>query len=189
MSYPVPGQQPQQPQQPQVTPEQAQQAAAEQVGQVAADLGPGPQASPADLGAAALQAGAQPDEIDTGALLRTIQQMQARLTQLEQEKRAQQAPAVVTYGQALVDHVKAKVDAHPHLAANADIPITTGNDLAGRVLEAAEEAEQNPGAVKERVAELEQWVSAHARKFPHVDWGYVVELAGETAAAAAKLAA
>jgi hypothetical protein len=185
MTYPVPGQQPPQ----QVTPEQAQQAAAAQVGQVAADLGPGPQASAADLGVAAMQAGAQPGEVDAVALLNQIRAMQARLDSLEAEKRTQQAPAVVVYGQALADHVQAKVSAHPFLVGHPDNSISVGADLAQKVLDAAQDAEQNPDAVKSRVTELEQWVTAHARQFPHIDWGYVVELAGETAAAAAKLAA
>ena len=180
MSYPVPGS---------VTPQEAQQAAAEQIGVVGQDLGPGPQASAEDLGVAAMAAGAQPGEVDAGALLRQIQALQGRLEVLEQEKRADQAPAVVTYGQALADHVIAKVNAHPHLAGDPDNPIGVGADLAGRVLEAAQGAEQDPDAVVAHIDTLERWVRAHARKFPHIDWGYVLELAGETAAAAVKLAA
>jgi hypothetical protein len=181
MSYPVQGQQ--------VTPEQAQQATAEQVSAVGADLGLGQQPSAADLGAAAVQAGAQPGEVDAGQLLRTIQAMQARLDALEAEKRAEQAPAVAVYGQAVADHVNAKIAAHPHLATHPDNPITAGGPLAGRVLEAAQNAEADPAAVEGHVAELRAWVEAHARQFPHIDWGYVLELAGETAAAAGKLAA
>ena len=183
MSYPVPDANP-------VTPAEAQQAAAEQVGQVAADLGPGPQANPADLAAAAVQAGAQPGEVDAGALLRSIQALQARLDTLEAEKRAEVAPEVVKYGQALADQIIAKVDAHPHLANHPDNPLSAGRDLAAKVLDAARaETDGNTGALHGPLSDLETWVKAHARQFPHIDWAYVLELAGEAAAAAARLAA
>ena len=185
MSYPVPGPQPQP-----VTPQEAQQATAEQVTQVAADLGPGPQADPADLAAAVVQAGAQPGEVDAGALLRSIQAMQARLDVLEAEKRAEVAPEVVKYGEALAAQIVAKVDAHPHLANHPDNPLSAGRDLAVKVLDAAKsESDGNTGALDGPLAELEGWVKAHARQFPHIDWHYVLELAGEAAAAAARLAA
>ena len=177
MSYPAPGPDP-------------QQVAAEQVSQVAADLGPGPQADPADLGAAAMQAGAQPAEVDAGALLRSIQQLQSRLDTLEAEKRAEAAPDVVKFGQALADQVKAKADANPFLVSHPDNPLRQGADLADKVLAAAQaESDGNAGALEGPLAELEGWVKGHARQFPHIDWAYVLELAGEAAAAAARLAA
>lgn len=167
-----------------------QQAAAGQIGAVAADLGPGPQADPADIGAAAMAAGAAPAQVDSAALLASIQALQSRLDTLEAEKRAEAAPDVVKFGQALAEHVQAKVDAHPHLAAHPDNALRVGGDLAAKVLEAAKaEADGNPGQLEGPLAELEGWVKAHARQFPHIDWHYVLELAGEAAAAAAKLAA
>jgi len=186
MTYPAPGQEPQQT----VTPAEAQQAAAEQISAVGQDLGPGIQPAAEDLGAAAVAAGAQPDEVDAGALLRTIQQMQLRLDMLEAEKRAEQAPAVVIYGQAIADHVNAKVAAHPTLYSHPDNPLSAGGALAGAVLDAARsEADGNTGALAGPLADLEGWVKNHARQFPHIDWGYVLELAGEAAGAAGRLAA
>lgn len=175
----------------QLTPDQATAAAAEQVQGIGADLGPGPQASPETLGAQMSQAGAIPAEIDANALLRQIQAMQSRLDVLEQEKRASVAPEVVKYAQAVSDHIAAKAAAEPQLVGHPDMPLTQGTSLAGALVDAATAAAESGDASKvtRPLAEITTWVKAHAAKFPHVDWGYVLQLAEEAAGAAAKLAA
>lgn len=174
-----------------LTPEQAQAAAAEQVSGIGADLGPGPQASPETLGAQMVQSGAEPAQVDANALLRTIQAMQARLDALEAEKRASLAPEVVKYAQAVADHIAAKAAAEPALVDHPDLPLTQGTSLAGTLVDAAAAAAESGDASKlaKPLTEVTTWVRAHARRFPRVDWGYVLQLAEEAAGAAAKLAA
>ena len=68
--------------------------------------------------------------------------------------------------------------------------MAAGTYLAGKVTAAAEAVVAGePGALDGPVAELTGWVRAHAAQFPHVDWHYVLRLAEEAGAAAAKLAA
>lgn len=172
------------------TPEQAQAAVQQQVQGVAADLGPGPQAPAADLGQAMAASGASAGEVDTAALLQQIQALQRQMDAMQAEKRADLAPEVVKYAQAAADHISAKITANPHLAGEAGSILAAGSELAAKVGEAAQaEADGQAGATHGPVADLEKWVKEVAARHPGIDFGYVLQLAGEIAAAAARLAA
>jgi hypothetical protein len=173
--------------------EQAQAAAAAGVQNIGADLGAGtaPAAAPEQLGASLAASGAAPDEVDPAALLAAIRGLQAQVDAMQAEKRMEQAPALVTYAQALADHVAAKIAASPHTAADVDQPGAVGVDLANAALEAARAAAESGdiSGVKEKVDDVVGWVRAHAAKFNHIDWSYVLQLAEEIGTAAGKLAA
>lgn len=167
----------------------AAQAALQNVG---ADLGAGtaPAATPEQLGTALAASGAAPDEVDPQALLAAIRNLQAQVDAMQAEKRMEQAPALVTYAQALADHVAAKIAAHPHTAADVDMPGQAGIDLTGAALEVARAAAESgdTSAVASKVDDVVAWVRMHAKKFNHIDWSYVLQLAEEVTTAAAKLA-
>lgn len=174
--------------QPPVSPAQAQQETAAQLGSVAADLGPGPQQSPADLGAQMAASGAHPGEVDVNELLSLIRGMQGQIDQLQAAKRADDAPAVLTYAQALADHVTAKAAANPVLAVHPDHPLQAGVKLAGNVVTAAQAVvDGQTGALEGPLSELTAWVAKVAKRTPHLDWGYVLELGEEAAGAVARL--
>lgn len=170
------------------TPGQA--AVQQQVSGISADLGPGPQASPADLVAVMAAEGAHAAEVDSNALLASIRALQARVDAMEAEKKKDLAPAVMQYAQAIADHAAAKVAANPVLALHPDNPITGVTGLAQAVVAGAQAViDGNTGALQGPLSELEAWVGRHAKGFPHIDWSYVLQLAEEAAGAAVKLAA
>jgi hypothetical protein len=177
---------------PDASAEEAQAAAAAALQNVGADLGAGttPAATPEQLGVSLAASGAAPDEVDPQALLAAIRSLQSQVDQMQAEKRMEQAPALVTYAQALADHVAAKIAAHPHTAADVDLPGQAGIDLSGAVLEAARAAAESGdiSAVAGKVNDVVGWVRMHAAKFNHIDWSYVLQLAEEVTSAAAKLA-
>lgn len=181
------------PQPPQPPPQQVQQeqAARQQVQGIGADLGPGPQAAPEDLGQQMQASGAHPGEVDAAALLAEIRALQSRVDAMEADKRAEAGPDVVRYAQALADHVTAKVNANPVTAADPDLPGAAGTDLAAAALAAAKTAAESgdTAALKSKVDDVVGWVRAHAAKYNHIDWSYVLQLAGEIGVAAGKLAA
>lgn len=172
-------------------PAEAAAAAAEQVSQIGADLGMGEQPAAADLGGQLQASGAHPGEVDTAALLEQIRALQSQMDQMQADKRSEAAPAIVSYAQALADHLNAKIAANPHTAADADLPGAAGADLAGQVLEAARTAAESGDVtgLQAKVDDVVGWVRAHGVKFNHIDWTYVLQLAEEIASAAAKLAA
>lgn len=180
------------PQAPDTAAEDAQRAAAAGVQNIGADLGAGtaPAATPADLGASLAASGAAPGEVDPAELLAAIRGLQAQVDQMQAEKRLEQAPAMVTYAQALADHVQSKINAHPHTAADVDQPGQEGVDLANAALDAARAAAESGdvSGVQSKVDDVVGWVRAHSAKFNHIDWSYVLQLAEEIGAAAARLA-
>jgi len=162
------------------TPDPAQQAVQATVSGVAADLGPGPQAPASDIGAAMAAGGAQPAAPDPAAMLAQIQALQAQMAALQAEKQAGTVPDVTKYAQAAADHVAAIATANPHLAGELADGVTLSADVAAAAADGA-----HPGGT---VEELKAWVDDVAAKFPHINFGYVLQLAGEIAAAAAKIA-
>lgn len=181
----------------------ADELAAAQAAIAGANVGvTGPQVgSPTDLGLAALAAGAEAADPDPAEMLAAIRAMQARIDALEAEKRSAQAPLVVTYATALLDHLATKRAQHPVIQADPDhnygqVPNAEGLGARG-VLGAAHHlvstatvaAETGNGqGVAAELPAIQTWVQRHARRFPHVDYSYIVELAEEVAGAAAKLA-
>jgi hypothetical protein len=166
------------------------------------DLAPASTASSEDLGLSAVAAGAEAQSVDAGELLAAIRGLQAKVDALEADKRAANAPDVVKYAQALSDHLAAKSAAHPVIQADADhtwgqLPNAQGHGgsgvlgAVGKLTADAEAAAESgkPGGLAAEVGKVENWVKAHARRFPHIDYSYVLDLAAEAAGAAAKLAA
>lgn len=151
----------------------------------------GPEASGAELGMQALAAGAQAGEVDAAGLLREIRALQSQVDTLNRERHLAQAPEVVRYAEALRDHLAAKQAAHPHINADPDHSFRPVLAIAGKVVTAAGEAADSgrPGGIAGDVQQIERWVAAHARRFPHLDYSYIAELAGEVGGAAARLAA
>lgn len=188
------------------TPEELE-AARVQLTAQGADLGPAGGASDvaesgAALGMHALAAGAEAAEVDTAAMLRAIKALQSQVASLEAEKRLTSAPQVVRYAQALHDHLAVKAAQHPTVQADPDhtygqAPHEDGQGgrgvlgATGRLVAAAEAAAEtgNPGTITTDAGKVATWVQRHARRFPHIDYGYVLELAEDVAGAAAKLAA
>jgi hypothetical protein len=175
--------------------EAAAQIAAQNVGITGPQVG-----SPVDLGMAALAAGAEAADPDPGEMLRAIRQLQARIDSLEAEKRSQHAPDVVKYAQALLDHITAKRDQHPVIQADPDHSfgqVPNADGVGGRgvlggvshlVASATTAAETgDPRSVLSELGPVETWVKRHARRFPHLDYNYILELAEDVGLAAAKL--
>lgn len=146
-------------------------------------------AAPAHLGQTVLESGAMPDQIDAIALLHQIQAMQAQLDQMAAEKKAELAPDVVKYAEAAMDHLTAKAVAHPMIGADPDWNYGTGLETLAGLKEAAAEAADAaaPGRVADAAAKAEAWVRQHAAHFPHIDYGYILQLITEAGVAAAKL--
>lgn len=148
----------------------------------------------AALGFQALADGAEAANPDVGEMLATIRMMHERISQLEAAKGLDTAPAVVRYAVALFDHLSAKAAAHPVINADLDHGYAPALKLAGAARDAAAKAAETPTAAAvadtgSKVAELERWIVAHARRFPQVDYSYLIDLAAEAAGAVAKLAA
>lgn len=145
----------------------------------------------AGLGMRALADGAQAAEVDSGELLRQIRAMQDRMDALEREKRMSTAPDVVKYATALHDHLSAKAAAHPLINLDADHGWGQVLEQTASIKEAAAAAAESgqPGTLKEDLGKVEAWVSRHARRFPQIDYTYVLELAEDAAGALAKLVA
>jgi len=175
-----------------------------------ADLGPsGGSTAPNDvaesgaaLGMHALAAGAEAADVDTAAMLRAIKELSAKVSALEAEKRLASAPDVVKYAHGLHDHLLAKSYQHPGVQADADhtygqAPRESGEGgkgvlgATGRLITAAEAAADtgDPGTIAAEAAKVGTWVTRHARRFPHIDYSYVLELAEDLGGAALKLAA
>lgn len=178
---------------PQYTPEQI--AAARALLSDVGELDPAAQrdqaATPDDLAAQIHAAGAEAADPDVGALLDQIRAMQSRMDKLEAEKRAQNAPDVVKYAQALNDHLAAKAAAHPVVDANPDTSFGPGLKLTAALVSAAGDAADanKPGTLERDSDQVVRWLTQQARRAPHLDLGYLAELAGEVAGAAVKLAA
>ena len=111
--------------------------AAGQVQGIAADLGPGPQASPADVGAAMQAGGASASEVDVAQLLAMIRAQQETLDRLTAERQQELAPPLVTLARAVGDHLAAKAAANPVLAQHPEHPLSEGVGLAGTLAEHA----------------------------------------------------
>lgn len=173
------------------TPDQLE-AARQQLIAQGADLGQ--RDTPVDsagLGMQALAAGAEPAEVDADALLRMLQAQQSQINALLAEKKLANAPEVVKYATALADHLQARADQNPAIHADPDHTWMPALEQAATLVNAANDAASSgePGPVMDVVAGLEKWMATHARRFPALDYGYLIDLAGEVAGAAAKLAA
>jgi len=159
------------------------------------DLTPAQGASPpvdgSELGMQALAAGAEPDEVDTRALLASIQAMQAQIDGLQAEKKLATAPEVVKYATALADHLQARADMHPVIHADPDHTWMPVLERAADLVNAAQESAKtgDPAGLEKITADIRRFVTRHARRFPSIDYGYIQDLADETDDAAAKLAA
>lgn len=155
----------------------------------AAKGGPDVAEDSATLGMKALADGAQSSEVDTGELLRQIQAMQSRMDTLEREKRMSTAPEVVKYATALHDHLTAKAAAHPAIAADPDHNWGQVLEQTASIKEAAATAAESgkPGTLKDDLGKVAAWVSRHAKRFPQIDYSYVLELAEDAAGALARL--
>lgn len=173
--------------------------AAQQVDPAAQPAAPPPApAAPADpadasaaLGMQIAAAGGSATEVDTGALLRMIQNLQAQVTALTAAQVSAQAPEVVKYATAFADHLQAKADAHPVINADPDHTFIPALRKAAHLVNAAE-AVAASGTGHEDLVSLAKdaaaWVAAHARRFPAIDYEYILQLAEEVAGAAVKLA-
>jgi hypothetical protein len=154
-----------------------------------------PPGDPAEASAAVgmrlAAAGAAATDVDTGALLRMIQGLQAQVAALNAERSAAAAPDVVKYATAYADHLQAKADAHPVINADPDHTYLSGLRGAAHLVNAAEQAAAT-GTGHDRLVTLAKdgaaWVRAHARHFPAIDYDYLLQLAEEVAAAAVKAA-
>lgn len=185
------------------TPEELAQARAQLLAQ-GEDLSSaqGPPVDPASLGTHAVAAGAEAAQVDPQELLAAIRGLQAQVDALNAEKRQANAPDVVKYTQALHDHLAGKAAANPVLQSNPDhswgqAPDAQGAnargilaDTAAIVADAQAAADSGKvGHLAEDVGKVESWVKAHARRFPHLDYSYILDLTAEAAGAVAKLAA
>lgn len=185
------------------TPEELDQARAQLLAQ-GEDLSAaqGPPVDSASLGTHAVAAGAEAASVDPNELLAAIRQLQGQVDALEAEKRQANAPDVVKYTQALHDHLAGKAAANPVLQANPDhswgqAPDAQGAngrgvlaDTAALLADAQTAADSGKvGHLAEDVSKVESWVKAHARRFPHLDYSYILDLTAEAAGAVAKLAA
>lgn len=178
-----------------------------QAWQRAADLGASPatpqgvEAPAADPGnpelamqiAARQQAAGLPPstEVDANALLAQIQRLQASVEALEAEKRASNAPEVLTLATAAADHLQAKADANPVIHADPDYTwhpvLEKAVALTGQAQAAADTGDT---AHLERIAaDIGDWVAAHAKRFPSLDYSVITDLLDRTVTAARKLAA
>jgi len=184
------------------TAEELDAARAQLLAQGATGIGTGPAATGEALGLSAMAAGAEATEVDAGAMLAAIRALQAKVDALEREKRAAQAPDVVKYAQALFDHLAVKAVKHPHTQADPDhtwgqAPGDDGTGgrgvlgAAGKIVTAAGKAADtgHPGTLAADLGKVETWVKRHARRFPHIDYSYVLELAEDAAQAVTLLAA
>ena len=144
----------------------------------------------AGLGARVLQSGAEADEVDPSELLAAIRGLQAQVDQLNREKKLSQAPDVVKYATALHDHLTAKALANPVINADPDHGYGPVLEQTASLKDAAADAADNghPGPVEDLAGKVGKWVSAHARRFPQIDYSYVLDLAEDVATAASKLA-
>lgn len=162
----------------------------------------GPPVDPASLGTHAVAAGAEAAQVDPNELLRAIRGLQAQVDALQAEKRQANAPEVVRYAQALHDHLAVKAAAHPVIQGDADyswgqVPNAQGAggrgvlaDTAALVGDAEAAADSGKvGHLGDDIGKVETWVKAHARRFPQIDYSYVLDLAAEAAGAVARLAA
>lgn len=185
------------------TPEELAQARAQLLAQ-GEDLSnaQGPPVDPESLGAHAVGAGAEAAAVDPNELLAAIRGLQSKVDALEAEKRQANAPDVVKYTQALHDHLAGKAAAHPVIQANPDhswgqAPDAQGANARGvlasthaLVADAQGAADSGKvGHLAEDVGKVEDWVKRHARRFPQIDYSYILDLAAEAAGAVAKLAA
>ena len=147
--------------------------------------------APDDLGVQALVDGAAPAEVDTQAMLRSLQAMQARIDALEREKQLATAPDVVKYTTALADHLQALADANPAIHADPDHTWMPALEHAAAAVNAAQDAAAggDPAAVSEHLDALQRFIDRHARRHTALDYGYQRDLIDEARDAAGKLAA
>lgn len=157
---------------------------------------PAPPGDPAQAAAAVgmrlAQAGAAATDVDTGALLAMIQQLQAQMAQMTAAQGSTGGPDVVKFATAFADHLQAKADAHPVINADPTdtyIPaLQKAAELVNTAHQVAATGQGHEGLVN-LAREAVQWTAAHARKFPAIDYDYILELGHEVASAAAKLLA
>jgi phosphohistidine swiveling domain-containing protein len=136
--------------------------------------------------------GAAATDVDPAALLRQMQALQAQVDALTAAKVQDKAPEVVRYATALADHLQAKADAHPTINADPDHTFIPALHKVAQLVNAAEGVVAHSTGhdhVITLAKDVGAWVSAHARKFPAIDYDYLLQLAEEAAGAAAKLLA
>jgi hypothetical protein len=141
------------------------------------------------MGAALVDAGAQAAAVDPNELLALIRGMQARIDGLEREKKLAAAPQLTRLATAVHDHLAAKAAANPVIHGDPDRTWRPALDIAGELVGAAKSATESgdAGKISDYLGSLFAWVTAHAKAFPALDYGYVLILLEETAAAAASL--
>lgn len=157
---------------------------------------PAPATDPAEASAAVgmrlAQSGAAATDVDIEALLRTVQGLQAQVEQLTAERVSASAPDVVKYATAFADHLQAKADGHPVINADPDHTFITGLRHAAQLVNTAESVVAS-GSGHDHLVTLAKdagaWITAHARRFPAIDYDYLGQLAEEVASAAVKLIA
>jgi hypothetical protein len=148
-----------------------------------------PPVDSATLGASLLAAGGEAAEVNPAELLALIRGMQAKIDALERSKKLEAAPELIKYARAIADHIAVKATSNPAVHADPDNTFTPGLDAAASLVEAATMATEDadPGPVAGPLGKVVTWVTRHARRLPHLDYAYVLELAEELAEAAAKL--
>jgi hypothetical protein len=150
-----------------------------------------PAEASAEVGMRIAAAGATPTDVDTRALLAQLQALQARVDTLTQANVAAAAPPLVRYATAFADHLQAKADAHPTINADPDNTFIPALRSAAQLVNGAEYVAAS-GAGHEQLVNLAKdagaWVKAHARRFPQIDYDYILQLAEEVGSAAVKLA-
>jgi hypothetical protein len=155
-----------------------------------------PPGDPADaaaaVGARIAAAGAAATDVDIEAMFRSIKSLEAQVAQLTAERVQAQAPEVVKYATAFADHLQAKADAHPVINADLDHTFIPALRHAAKLVNAAEQVAATGAGHAELVSlakDAEGWVRAHARRFPAIDYDYILQLAEEVGSAAVKLLA
>ena len=146
---------------------------------------------PEAVGAAGAAAGGTATDVDSAALLKHIQELQGRVSAMEAEKRSANADPLVTYAEALGNHLQAKADANPVVNADPDYTWRPALVKAASLIDEAGKAADggSTDTVVKLADDVAAWVRSHAKRFRSIDYSYIEELVESVKAAAAKLAA
>jgi hypothetical protein len=120
-----------------------------------------------------LASGAKPFVPDVEEMMRQMQALQTRIAAMEAEKGVPADPIVAAVGN-LQDHVQAKVNAHPGLELN---------EISTVVKELADHPNIN------MVTVVRELLGKLIKRYRHVDFSYVEELATDLATAVLKSSA
>lgn len=150
-----------------------------------------PAEAAAALGMHIAGAGGAATDVDVNQLYAHIKRLEEQFASLQQSQAHVQAPEVVKYATALADHLQAKADANPVVNADPDHTWYPALVKAAQLVNGAEQAIATGTGHSELVTlakDVAGWVRQHARRFPAIDYDYVLQLAEETAGAAVKAA-